>query len=233
VNRTLPAGPVADVAERARAGVVAGFTCFKLKVGLPDDDERVGAVRQAIGESALLRLDANGAWSPDEAVRRIRALAVHGIELVEQPCKTLGEMSEVRRAVDVPLAADESIGSAVDVRAAAAESACDLVCVKLARTGGIGGARAALEEAERGGLGAYLTSNVDGPWAIAAALQLASSERVTAACGLATLDLFEDPWRAALGPPERGAMPVPGGPGLGVDLAADALSAVLVEELQE
>ena len=56
VNRTLPAGPPEEVAGRAAAGVRDGFSCFKVKVGLPDDVERVGAVREAIGPWPALRV---------------------------------------------------------------------------------------------------------------------------------------------------------------------------------
>jgi o-succinylbenzoate synthase len=233
VNCTLHAGPLEETAARAREQAARGFGCFKLKVGLPDDADRVAAVRDAIGPDPRLRLDANGVWDAREAVVAIRSLQPHGLELVEQPCRTLGEMSEVRRAVDVPIAADESIAGAGDVRAAAEDSACDLVCVKLGASGGIAGARAALREAEHAGLGAYVTSTVDGPWAVAAALQLAATERVTAACGLATLDLFDAAIAAALPPASGGRMQVPAGPGLGVELAPGALHEVLVEELED
>jgi L-alanine-DL-glutamate epimerase-like enolase superfamily enzyme len=74
VNRTLPAGPPEEVAERAAEGVRDGYACFKVKVGLPDDAERVAAVRAAIGPWPALRLDANGAWTPEEAVAAIEAL---------------------------------------------------------------------------------------------------------------------------------------------------------------
>jgi o-succinylbenzoate synthase len=232
VNCTLPAGPVEEIARRASTEASRGFSCFKLKVGLPDDLDRVSAVREAIGPEAALRLDANAAWNADEAVRAIRRLEPFGLELVEQPCRTLGEMSEVRRLVAVPLAADESIATAEDVRAAAEDAACDLVCVKLGPSGGVSGAREALQEAERAGLGAYLTSTVDGPWAMAAALQLASSERVTAPCGLATLELFDAELARALPAPVGGLLQVPAGPGLGVELAPSALAEVLVEELE-
>ena len=73
VNMTLAAGPPEEVAERARAGMGDGYACFKLKVGLPDDLDRVAAVREAIGPWPALRVDANGAWSVDDAVHAIRA----------------------------------------------------------------------------------------------------------------------------------------------------------------
>src|SRR5918997_2279363 len=108
---TLAAGPPEEVAERAREGLRAGYSCFKVKVGLPDDAERVAAVREAIGPWPALRADANGAWSPGEAIEALELLAPHDLELVEQPCATLEELAEVKAGVEVPVAADESIAS--------------------------------------------------------------------------------------------------------------------------
>ena len=73
-----------------------GFACLKVKVGLPDDLERVAAVREAIGPWPALRVDANGAWPAGEAVERIAELEGFDLQLVEQPCATLEEMAEVR-----------------------------------------------------------------------------------------------------------------------------------------
>ena len=231
VNRTLPAGPPAEVAERAKQGVRAGFACFKVKVGLPDDAERVAAVRKAIGPWPALRVDANGAWTPDEAVAAIERLAQHDLELVEQPCRTLEELAEVRRRVPVEIAADESIATPADVRDAADAQACDVVNVKLAPSGGFAAARATIAAARERGLEPFLSSTLDGPWGIAAALQLAATERLSLACGLATLDLFEAQIARALPAPQVGLLAVPQGPGLGVSVTEEALAEVLVEEL--
>ena len=232
VNRTLAAGPPDEVARHAAEGVRAGFACFKVKVGLPDDAERVAAVRAAIGPWPALRVDANGAWSVDEALAALDALRAHDLELVEQPCPTLEELAAVRRAVDVPVAADEPIAGAADVRAAAAVGACDAVNVKLAPSGGFLAARATIAAAREHGLEPYLSSTLDGPWGIAAALQLAATERLSLACGLATLELFDARIARALPPPRNGLLAVPQGPGLGVSVDDDALAEVLVEELQ-
>ena len=231
VNRTLGAGPPEEVAARAAAGVREGFSCFKVKVGLPDDLERVAAVRLAVGSWPAIRLDANGAWTVDEAVAAIDELAQFDIQLVEQPCRTLEEMAEVRRAVSVPVAADESVATPADVRAAVAAGACDVVNVKLAPSGGFGAAREALREASQHGMATFISSTLDGPWGIAAALQLAAAERVQLACGLATLELFDASLARALPPPHDGLLDVPEGPGLGVAVDEGAVAEVLVEEL--
>lgn len=233
VNRTLAGGPPAEVAERAAEGIREGFSCFKVKVGLPDDDDRVAAVREAVGPWPAVRVDANGAWSVREAVAAIERLAVYDLQLVEQPCATLEEMASVRQAVSVPLAADESVATAADVRSAAACGACDIVNVKLAPSGGFMAAREALREAAAHGLGAFLSSTLDGPWGIAAALQLAAAERVQLACGLATLELFDATLAFALPPPADGLLVVPQGPGLGLAIDDAAIAEVLVEELGE
>ncbi len=231
VNRTLPAGPPEEVAQRAKAGLRAGYSCFKLKVGLPDDAERVAAVREAIGPWPALRLDANGAWPAAEAISTIESLARFDLQLVEQPCRTLEELARVRTAVDVPIAADEPIASPEDVERAVAAGACDAVNVKLAGSGGFMRAREALRAASRHGLAAFLSSTLDGPWGIAASLQLAASEGVSLACGLATLELFDARLARALPPPAGGLLGVPQGPGLGVLADDAAIDEVLVEEI--
>jgi o-succinylbenzoate synthase len=231
VNMTLPAGPPEEVAAAAATGLRAGYSCFKVKVGLPDDDDRVAAVREAIGSWPALRVDANGAWSADRAVAAVTALEPLDLQLVEQPCPSLEEMAEMRPEVGVPVAADESIHSAEDVRLAASLGACGAVNVKLSASGGFGPARAALRAARDAGLQAWLSSTLDGPWGIAAALQLAAGEHLTLACGLATLDLFDAEIAGAIPPPVNGLMGVPQGPGLGVEISDAALAEVVVEEI--
>jgi o-succinylbenzoate synthase len=233
VNMTLPGGPPEEVAARAREGARSGYACFKVKVGLPEDSERVAAVRQAVGPWPALRVDANRAWSVEQAVACIRAIEEHDLEFVEQPCRTLEELRQVRARVSTPIAADESAGSGRAIRRAVDIEACDVVNVKLAGAGGFGPAREMLQLARSNGLGAFLSSTLDGPWGIAAALQLAASEDLTLACGLATLDLFEGPIAHALPAPHRGTLKVPAGPGLGVEVSADSLADVLVQEVRQ
>ena len=233
VNRTLPGGPPDEVARHASDGVRDGFSCFKVKVGLPDDVERIGAVREAIGPWPALRIDANGAWSVEEAVTSLGRLARFDLQLVEQPCRTLAELAELRRDCPLPIAADESVATPDDVRAAADLGACDVVNVKLAPSGGFAGAREALRTARSLGLEPFLSSTLDGPWGIAAALQLAASERLSLACGLATLELFDARIAQVLPPPRAGLLPVPQGPGLGVTVEDDVLAEVLVEKVEQ
>ena len=231
VNLSLPAAPPDEVAALAREGLAAGYSCFKLKVGTPDDAPRVHAVREAIGAWPALRLDANGAWGVEQAVTAINLFATYDLQLVEQPCKTLEGLASVRARVEVPIAADESIATAADVEAAAAAGACDIVNVKLAASGGFGAAREAIRTARRKGLEPFVSSTLDGPWGIAASLQLAAAEGISLACGLATLDLFDAQIARALPGPRQGLLAVPEGPGLGVSVSEEALAEVTVAQV--
>ncbi|MXY88205.1 MAG: o-succinylbenzoate synthase, partial [Dehalococcoidia bacterium] len=87
VNALLGAVLPDDLAREAEAAVACGFRTVKVKVGhdVAADAERLRAVRAALGPDAELRIDANGAWSEEEAVTALAAHAVHGVALCEQP----------------------------------------------------------------------------------------------------------------------------------------------------
>ncbi len=209
VNATIGAEDRAGAAAQAAAARAQGFACVKLKVGTGDDAGRVAAVRAALGPDAQLRLDANGAWTPDEAVRAIEMLAPAGLELVEEPVHGLAGLREVRARVAVRIAMDETAA----VAGALASGATDAVCLKLSRCGGISGLLACATLVRASGAEPYVASTLDGPLGIAAALHAAAALRLDVACGLATLGLFNDEQPAALRPHD-GAIAVPTGPGL-------------------
>jgi L-alanine-DL-glutamate epimerase-like enolase superfamily enzyme len=209
VNATIAAGDRAGAAASAAAARAAGFSCVKLKVGIGDDAGRVGAVRAALGADVALRLDANGAWTVDEAVRTIEALAPAGLELVEEPVHGLAALREVRERVAVRIAMDETTAEA----GALASGAADAVCLKLGRCGGISGLLAAATLVRATGAEPYVASTFDGPLGIAAALHAAAALRLAPPCGLATLSLFENPGEHPFAAC-AGAIAVPRGPGL-------------------
>jgi L-Ala-D/L-Glu epimerase len=210
VNATVAAED-RDVAALVAADAAAvGFTCIKLKVGFSDDLERVRAVREAIGPATRLRLDANGAWDVDHAAAILDAMAVHGLELVEEPVRGLADMQALRERVAVRIAIDESaaLPGALTARVA------DAVCLKISRCGGISGLLAAAALVMASGADVYLASTYDGPLGIAAALHAAAALSPLPPCGLATLDLFDD--EITPFPVHAGHIAVPDGPGLGV-----------------
>lgn len=210
VNATIAAVDRAGAAAAAAEAAAAGYRCVKVKAGVGDDAGRVAAVRAAAGPDVDLRLDANGAWEVDEAVRTIEALAPAGLELVEEPVHGVSALRAVRERVPVRIAMDETATEPGALTAAVA----DAVCLKIARCGGISSllAQAALVRAS--GAEVYVASTFDGPLGIAAALHCAAALQPMPACGLATLALFEG-FEGVL-PVCDGAIAVPSGPGLGI-----------------
>ncbi|MEX0993788.1 MAG: mandelate racemase/muconate lactonizing enzyme family protein [Solirubrobacterales bacterium] len=220
-NATLVAGAPQEVAADAADWASHGFNTFKLKVGARDDDAAgVAAVRDAIGPEAKIRIDANGAWSTEQAIDWLARLEQHGIELAEQPTATLHQLALVRAATDVALAADESVASEQDAGRAVQLQACDYVTVKLAKTGGSVRTRNIAAT-----LPTYLSSALDGPVGIAAAAHLAQvMPDIGLAHGLATQALFAE-WPVRAGARLEGDMLLPSdAPGLGVELDEQALS---------
>ena len=213
VNATLGGGDRASAASAAEAAVSRGFDCLKLKVGIGDDAGRVAAVRAAAGPHVALRLDANGAWGVEQAVRTIEALAPAGLELVEEPTHGLQAVRAVRERVAVRVAIDETASEAGALGAGVA----DAVCLKISRCGGIGALVAAATLVRASGAEPYLASTFDGPIGIAAGVHAAAAlagHGPMPACGLATLDLFADHFDVL--PVREGRIAVPQAPGLGL-----------------
>jgi L-alanine-DL-glutamate epimerase-like enolase superfamily enzyme len=213
VNATLSALDRAGAAEQARIAVQQGFGCLKVKVGVGDDAGRLAAVRAAAGPHVALRIDANGAWDVEQAVRSIEALSPSGLELVEEPVHGLAGVSEVRRRVATRVAIDETAAE----HGALTAGVADAVCLKISRCGGISGLLAAATLVRASGAEVYVASTLDGPLGLAAGVHAAAalaSRGPLPACGLATLSMFEG--LADQLAPEAGEIAVPPGDGLGV-----------------
>jgi L-alanine-DL-glutamate epimerase-like enolase superfamily enzyme len=214
VNATLSALDRAGAAAQAAQAASEGFGCLKVKVGMGDDAGRVAAVRASVGAEMRLRLDANGAWDVEQAVRSIEALEPAGLELVEEPAHGLDAVRAIRERVAVRVSIDETAGEPGALGAGIA----DAVCLKVSRCGGIGPLLVAAALVRATGAEIYLASTLDGPLGVAAALHAAAalaSRGPLPHCGLATLGMFEgldDPL-----PAQEGAILLPPGPGLGVD----------------
>jgi len=220
VNALLASRSPIALAVEAQRAVELGFRTLKLKVGMgpaSSDFERVAAVRSVVGPAPRIRVDANGAWTPDQARGRLEALASLDLEFVEQPVAAgdVDGLAQVRRDASVPVAADESVRSEAELRGVLDAEAADVVMLKPSVIGGISRARAAVELARAAGVEVVPTSFLDGAVGVLSALHLASSlPGHLPACGLATSVLLE----SDLAPPpvpERGRLRVPSGPGLG------------------
>lgn len=194
VNATVPAvGPM-----RAQAIVTnSGCSTVKVKVAqdgqhLSDDLDRVAAVREALGPRGAIRIDANAAWSVEEALRALPALdrVAGGLQYAEQPVASVDDLAYIRRTVSVPIAADESIRRAEDPLAVRRAEAADVVVMKVQPLGGI---RACLDLAEQIELPVVVSSALESSVGIAQGVALAAAlpaQGGVFAAGLSTVRLF-------------------------------------------
>ena len=196
VNATVPAVP-ADAVPAVLARF-PGCTTAKVKVAqagqaLHDDVARVAAVRDVLGPTGRIRVDANGAWSAADAVRALTSLAPYGLEYAEQPCASVPDLAHLRVAlaragVDVPVAADESVRKAADPERLLLAEAADVVVLKVAPLGGV---RRCLAVAEACGLPVVVSSALDTSVGLAAGVALARAlPELPYACGLGTAALL-------------------------------------------
>lgn len=187
VNATVPA-----VAPEEVAGILArypGVTTAKVKVAEPgqtlhDDVQRVAAVRELV---PTVRIDANGAWDVPTAIEAISAIGE--VEYVEQPCATVKELAAVRRVVNVPIAADESIRRAEDPLLVKQADAADIAVLKVAPLGGM---RKVLALRTALGMEVVISSALDTAIGMSASVAAAAAlPTLNHACGLGTGALFE------------------------------------------
>lgn len=214
VNATVPA-----VTPDRVASVLAGFDgCRTVKVKVAergqhvdDDVGRVAEVRALLGPTVHLRVDANAAWTVDQAMDALTRLSAYDLQYAEQPCAEVAELAELRlrlarNGVDVPIAADESVRRAEDPLRVAREGAADLVVVKVAPLGGVA---AALDIVAECGLPAVVSSALDTSIGIAAGVALAAAlPDLDHACGLGTVGLLGADVAARPLVPERGVLRV-------------------------
>jgi O-succinylbenzoate synthase len=190
-----------------------GCRTAKVKVAEPgqtlaDDQARLEAVRDAIGPDGRIRVDANGLWDVDTAVASIAVLdrAAGGLEYVEQPVMSVEDLAVVRRAVGVPIAADESIRRAADPYRVRDLEAADVAVLKVQPLGGV---RACLRIAEDIGLPVVVSSALETSVGIAAGVALAAAlPELPYACGLATVQLLTSDVVTEPLLPVDGALPV-------------------------
>ena len=220
-----------ELVDAAKAGRERGFRTFYLKVGSDDpriDIARVEAIRKGAGDDALIRIDANEAWSSAAAIRIIREMEQVRLELVEQPVsgRNLPEMAYVRGQIGTPLLANEASWTRWDQLAVIQHGAADVVSVDNQMDGGLANLRHGAAMCEVAGLPVLKHSLGELGIATYAGLHvLAATPNVTyASQGYGSLladDIVAD--RSPL-PYADGRLAVPEAPGIGVDLDEDRVA---------
>lgn len=217
--------------EIAAWALEKGFRTMKVKVGIDAEQDiaRVRAVRDVVGAEVRLGVDANGAWDVPTAIRMIRALGEFEIYFAEQPVAP-GDperMAEVRRSVDIPVLADESVCSVDDAAMLIRASAASAFSIYVGKSAGIGPARTIAATAAAAGIPCTVGSNLELGVATAAMIHLAAATHGIDAeqfpCDIIgplfyTEEILREPLRIA-----DGHADLPQGIGLGVELDDDAV----------
>jgi o-succinylbenzoate synthase len=219
---------VAELIEVVQGHVDDGYRRIKLKIEPGWDVEPVAAVRERLGDALMLQVDANGAYRPGDIPDLVR-LDAFDLLLVEQafPEEHVRAHADLARRIRTPVCLDESITSAQAAADAIALGACDVVNVKAGRVGGYLEARRVHDVCEAAGVPVWCGGMLETGLGRAANLALASLPNFTLPGDISASDRYYTrditaPFR--LGP--DGTMPVPTGPGLGVEPSPDVLEEV-------
>ena len=164
--------------------VERGYDCLKMKVGVNPalDVARLSAVRNAVGKDIVIRIDANQAWKPKEAVRILNQMQEQGldIELVEQPVHAhdLEGLKYVTERSYVPVLADESVFSPENAMTIMKMGAADLINIKLMKCGGIYNALKIASAAEVYGVECMIGCMLEAKISVNAAVSLACAKNI-------------------------------------------------------
>lgn len=181
---TISVNEPEEMARDAANAVERGYDCLKVKVGAnPElDVERLRVVRRAAGDDICLRIDANQAWQPRQAVRILNEMQEQGLrlELVEQPVKAY-DLEGLKYVTDhsyVPVLADESVFSPRDAMKVLELRAADLINIKLMKCGGIYNALKIASAAEIYGVECMIGCMLEAKISVNAAAELACARKI-------------------------------------------------------
>jgi L-alanine-DL-glutamate epimerase-like enolase superfamily enzyme len=135
---------------------------IKLKVGTDDDLANLRLVRDELGDDVDIRVDANSAWTPSEAIERLKEMEPYGISAVEQPVAKadFAGLQQVSAAVQIPVIADESLCNEDDARSLIDLQACRIFNIRISKCGGLGTATRISRMAEAAGIVCQLGCHV-------------------------------------------------------------------------
>ena len=238
VSLTAPIGSssLRSSSWQARLFRWLGFGDYKVKVGRRDDLERLTALRGIIGKNADLRVDANAAWSEEEALKKIRAFEGCAVSSVEQPIPAgdADALGRVQQASGVPLMADESLCTCADAENLLAHTSAQLWNLRLAKIGGFSGMLTLIRKGEDAGIRHHLGVLVGESSCLAAAQRacLGLAEWAYVEYGFPRLLLSRDPfWGGPSGYFGIGH-PLGATPGLGIRLRKRVLDAITVKQIE-
>jgi L-alanine-DL-glutamate epimerase-like enolase superfamily enzyme len=227
----ISAGSLDAARAHARQMKLIGLRQVKVKVGYDDDVRRIAAIREVLGGDASIRIDANGAWTLDQAIAMLDSLTPHAIAAVEEPLRssTVDELIRLREATSIPVVVDESIVSTDDADALLAGRAVDLLNIRVSKCGGLSRSLLLARRAIEAGVGVQIGAHVGETAILSAAGRLLAAsvpESAFVEGSFGTLLLVEDISIEPVRFGRAGAARVLGGPGLGVAVHEDRLRAL-------
>lgn len=225
-----------ESAEEVLAAKNAGYQGCMIKVGGNDyklDAARTIAVREAVGPHFALNVDANQGWDIDTAIRFGKLVKNCDLMYFEQPVKAedVYGMAKVRRALDIPISADEGVVTIADALHLIKNEAADIFSIKVSKNGGIMPAKEIIGLAEAHGIQIFFNSQIEEGIAQAASLQMGATTSNIVAMGHAYFSpnrleadicTYEDQINAA-----DGTVAILDKPGLGIALKEERIQKYL------
>ena len=227
---SLPIVDAKAAVDEAVRMVERGWRILKIKIGRPDprdDAGVVGAVRAAVGEGVRLRADANQAYDRKTALAVARSLTPYNLDWMEQPVHRddLEGMALLTREAAMPIMADESAKSPEVLGEIIRRRAADAISIYIIGPGGLHNSKKMAALCQASGLRGYVGGNLESIIGSAAGLHLAaSSPAIDLGCEMCAQYLLEDDIGTRRLEMRDGALVVPDGPGLGVEVDEDKLA---------
>lgn len=225
---TVSLGSPAAMAAAALAIKAEGYPAIKIKLGQhgPTDVLRIKAIREAVGHTIPLRIDANQGWAVEEAIETLQALAPYDIQHCEEPVPRWAfmELPRVRKKSPIPIMSDESCGDEHDAERLIRIGACDSMNIKLGKSGGILTALRMVRLAEKAMIHLQVGAFMESRLAMTAFAHFSLCSPIIEYYDFDTSLMFsEDPISGGIIYEKNGVIRVPEAPGLGASVSEERL----------
>jgi len=225
---TVSIGDARKMAENAKKYKEQGFPVIKVKLGetKEKDAERIHLIREAIGYELPLRIDANQGWDVKTAIALLKELEQYNIQYCEEPIPRWDFMRlrKVKKKSPIPIMADESCCNHHDARRLIGLKACDMINIKLGKSGGIFDALKIISFADKAKMKMQVGGFTESKLGMTAFAHLSlCSDNIMYYDFDTPLMFIEDPVSGGMTYHENGVVKVPETPGLGAWIEEDYL----------
>lgn len=208
-----------------------GFQFIKIKLGDAKDADvqRIRLIREAIGPDIPLRIDANQGWKADDVPEILHAMQPYGIQYCEEPIARWNFMAlpHIRKNGPIPIMADESCCNHHDAERLVQIGACDLLNIKLGKSGGIFDALKIIDIAEKNNMAIQIGGFLESRLAFTASTHLALKSDAVRYFDFDTPLMFvDDPIIGGISYGAHGEITLPETPGLGAQANPEYLSSL-------